>query len=55
MNGYGGLASTGLGTMTIFGMVVDQVWLVGGAVVLIGVGVLFTRWAFRKNKSPKDV
>lgn len=56
MTGYGnGLAFTGLGTITIGGLVFDQVWLVAAAVTLVVVGALMVRFGFRRGKTAKDV
>jgi ABC-type Mn2+/Zn2+ transport system permease subunit len=54
MHGYGGLASTGLGTITIGALVISQVWLVVGAFTLVIIGALLVRYTFRRNKTPKD-
>lgn len=51
---YGSLASTGA-SLTIGGIVLDQVWLVGLAVVLVVGGALLTRVAFRRGKTPSDI
>lgn len=56
MTGYGsGLAYTGLGTITIGGLVFDQVWLVAIAVSLVVVGALLVRFGFRRGKTAKDI
>jgi hypothetical protein len=54
MNGYGGLASTGLGTIALGSLIIDQVWLVVLAFTLIIVGALVVRRTFRHAKNPSD-
>ncbi|MFE9127071.1 hypothetical protein ACFYOF_16900 [Streptomyces sp. NPDC007148] len=51
---YGSLAATGA-TLTIGGVVLDQVWLVGAAAGLVLVGALCVRFGFRRGKTPSDV
>lgn len=51
MNNYGNaLASTGLGAITIGGVVLDQWWLVAVAGGLVGAGVLVLRLGWRRGK-----
>ena len=54
VHGYGGLAYTGLGSITIGALVINQVWLVVLAFALIVFGALLVRHTFRRNKHPKD-
>lgn len=51
---YGSLAATGA-TLTIGGIVFDQVWLVGIAAGLIVAGALAVRFGFRRGKTPSDI
>jgi hypothetical protein len=51
---YGQLASTGA-TVTIGGIVLDQVQLVGIAGGVVVLGALCIRFAFRRGKSPQEV
>lgn len=51
---YGSLAATGA-TLTIGGIVIDQVWLVGLAGALIVAGALCIRFGFRRGKTPQDI
>lgn len=48
------LPMTGTG-IVLGGVVIDQVWLVAGAVGLMLVGVVLIRLGFRRGKSPRDV
>ncbi|WP_416976668.1 hypothetical protein [Streptomyces sp. T028] len=51
---YGSLAATGA-SLTIGGIVLDQVWLVGLAVALVVGGALLVRAGFRRGKTPQDI
>jgi len=51
---YGSLAATGT-SLTIGGIVLDQVWLVGLAVALVVGGALVVRIGFRRGKTPQDI
>lgn len=51
---YGSLAATGA-TLTIGGIVLDQVWLVGIAAALVVGGALLIRVGFRRGKTPSDI
>lgn len=55
LHGYGGLAYTGLGSIALGSLVLNQVWLVGLAFVLILAGALLVRYSFRRAKSPRDI
>jgi hypothetical protein len=54
MHGYGGLAYTGLGSIAIGSLVINQVWLVVLAFALIVLGAILIRRTFRHNKAPRD-
>jgi hypothetical protein len=51
---YGQLASTGV-TVSLFGVMFNQIELVGIAGGLVLAGALCIRVAFRRGKSPQDV
>lgn len=52
---YNGLAYTGAGALTIGGLSLGTVGLVGAALVLIIGGALTVRWSFRRNKSVGEI
>jgi hypothetical protein len=52
--GYGSLASTGV-SISIFGVVLDQMQVVGIAAGLVLAGALLIRFGFRRGKSPQEV
>jgi hypothetical protein len=47
--GTGKLAFTGLGTLTVGGVMINQLWLVVGSLALVGIGVLMVRWGWRRK------
>lgn len=47
---YGKLAYTGLGTVSVAGVALDQWALLGGAVGLVVIGALLVRYAWRPGK-----
>ncbi|MFI1170826.1 hypothetical protein [Streptomyces melanogenes] len=51
---YGSLASTGV-TLTIGGIVLDQVWLIALAAGLVVMGAVVIRLGFRRGKTPRDI
>lgn len=51
MSDYGRLAFTGLSTVSIFGVVVEQWWIAALAVLLIVGGIAGLRVGFRRGKS----
>lgn len=51
---YGSLASTGA-TLTIGGVVLNQMWLVAAAAGLVLIGALLIRVTFRRGKTPQDI
>lgn len=51
MSDYGRLAFTGLPTLAIFGVTINQWWIAAMAVVLIGIGIVALRLGFRRNRS----
>jgi hypothetical protein len=56
MNGYnGGLAYTGAGALTVGGLVIDQVTLVGIAFALVLTGAVLVRVSFRRGKTPSEI
>lgn len=50
MSDYGRLAMTGMPTLTIFGVVLDQWWIAGLAVLLIVIAIVALRVGFRRGK-----
>jgi len=48
---YGRLAFTGLPTLAVFGMVIDQWWIAAAAVMVIAMGILALRVGFRRGKT----
>jgi hypothetical protein len=51
---YGSLASTGA-TLTIGGIVFDQIWLIAAAFGLVLIGALCIRLGFRRGKNPGQI
>lgn len=51
MSDYGRLAFTGLPTLAVFGVVVEQWWIFVIAAVLIVAGTVALRTGFRRGKS----
>jgi hypothetical protein len=51
MNDYGRLAYTGLGTITVGGVMFDQLWIAGIAAVLIVGGVTAIRVGWRRDRA----
>lgn len=51
MPSYGRLPVTGLATLTIGGVLIDQTRLVAIAFVLVAVGALLVRLTWRRNKT----
>lgn len=51
---YGSLAATGA-TLTIGGIVLDQIWLVGIAAGLVIGGALVVRVGFRRRKTASQI
>lgn len=51
---YGQLAQTGA-SLTIGGVVLDQMWLITAAAGLVIAGALLIRFGFRRGKTPGDV
>lgn len=51
---YGSLAGTGAG-LSLAGVALGQVWLVGAAFALCLVGAGIVRLGFRRGKGPGDV
>lgn len=54
MNDYGQLAYTGLGTIVVGGIVINQWWLATIAVGLILLGILVLRLGWRRGKTASD-
>lgn len=52
--GYGSLASTGA-TVSVFGIALGQVQVVGLAATLVIAGALLIRFGFRRSKSHQEV
>lgn len=52
--GYGSLASTGA-TISIFGIALDQIQVVGLAAGLVIAGAFLIRFGFRRGKTPQEV
>lgn len=50
MSDYGRLAFTGLPTLAVFGVVIDQWWIALVAALLIAGGIAALRTSFRRNK-----
>lgn len=50
MSDYGRLAFTGVPTIAIFGLVIDQWWIAGGAAALVLLGILGLRVFFRRGR-----
>jgi hypothetical protein len=48
------LAYTGLGTLSVGGIMINQLWLVAGSLALVGIGALMVRWAWRRKKSSQS-
>lgn len=51
MSDYGRLAFTGLSTVSIFGVVIDQLWIALAAVLLLIAGIAALRTGFRRGRS----
>lgn len=51
MSDYGRLAFTGLPTLAVFGVVIDQWWIAAAAAILIAAGITALRIGFRRGKS----
>lgn len=51
MSDYGRLAFTGLSTISIFGIVIEQWWIAAAAVLLLIAGVVALRAGFRRDRS----
>ena len=51
MSDYGRLAFTGLSTVSIFGVIVDQWWIALAAVLLLIIGIATLRMGFRRGRS----
>lgn len=49
----GQLAKTGA-TISLFGIAINQLWLVGGVLVLVGVTALVIRARFRRGRAPHE-
>ncbi|MFP5068499.1 hypothetical protein ACLFMI_02365 [Pseudonocardia nantongensis] len=50
MSDYGRLALTGVPTIAIFGVTVEQWWIAGIAVLLIAAGIAGLRIGFRRRR-----
>lgn len=50
MSDYGRLAYTGLGTISIFGVVINQMWIGALALVLVLAGVAAIRFGWRRGR-----
>lgn len=46
------LARTGLGTVTVFGLVVNEWWLLAVAAALVLLGVVLLRVSWRRGRLP---
>ena len=50
MNYTGGGALAATGTATIAGIAFDQLWLIAGAFIIVGMAAVWMRIGFRRNK-----
>ena len=50
MNDYGRLAYTGLGAFSLFGVLIDQMWLAVLALLLVVAGATAIRLGWRRNQ-----
>jgi hypothetical protein len=48
---YGRLAFTGLPTLAVFGVVINQWWIAAAAVTVIAAGIVALRVGFRRGKT----
>jgi type IV secretory pathway TrbD component len=48
---YGRLAFTGLSTVSIFGVVIDQWWIALAGILLLVAGIVALRLGFRRDRS----
>ncbi|MEU0008417.1 hypothetical protein ABZ079_30245 [Streptomyces sp. NPDC006314] len=49
--GSGSLAATGAGAVTLGGIAFQQLWLLGLAAVVVGLGAVLVRTSFRRGKA----
>ncbi len=52
--GSGSLAATGAGAITIGGIAFQQLWLLGLAAVIVGLGAVLVRTSFRRGKAVSE-
>lgn len=50
---YGQLAKTGA-SVSLFGLAVNQLWLVGATMIVVGAAALTIRGRFRRGRTPGD-